>query len=417
LFGLLPAWRGSRIDPQSGLRSGGRSATEGRQSGRLRSTLVGFEVALSTICLVGAGLLLNSFVRLIHVDRGFAVDRITTVTLNMPVSRYPDAAHRTEFLRKLVDQVKSLPGVSYAAVTNLIPLAGEGNNNIIRAEGNIAPELESPIANRRLISEDYFQTMGIALTRGRFFEEADRPRKVAILSEATARRLWPDQDPIGKRMRMGAAEQPLLEVIGVVADVRSDGLNKAPSLTAYMFNNQRDMALLVRTAMDPASIGGAVRGIIRSLDAEMPVPEFRTMQQIVSKSVGERRFQLTLVLLFSAIALVLASLGIYGVVAYSVAQRKNEMGIRIALGASPANLQGLILRQGLTPVAIGLGVGVAGALVIGRILSGLLFGISFADPLTIGVVAAVLVVVAAAACYFPARRATQTDPLMALRCE
>ena len=420
LFGLLPAWKSARSDPQNGLRSSGRSATEGRQSGRLRSALVAMEVALSTVCLVAAGLLLHSFVRLMHVDRGFAVEHITTVTLNLPVARYPDTAHRSDFLRKLLDQVKALPGVTNASVSNMIPLTGEGNNNIINAEGSTARELERPIADRRQISEDYFRTLGIALERGRFFEAADRQRNVAILSAATAQRLWPDQNPLGKRMRMGTDKSPLLEVVGVVADVRSNGLQKAPTLTVYQpywQQDRRDMALEVRTAMDPGSISGAVRAIIRSLDGDLPVPEFQSMQQIVSTSVAERHFQLMLVLLFAGIALVLACLGIYGVVSYSVAQRKNEMGIRIALGATTSNLRGLIVRQGLTPVAIGLAAGIAGALAVGRILSGLLFGVSFADPLTLGVVASLLLMVAASACYVPARSATRTDPLAALRCE
>jgi putative ABC transport system permease protein len=417
LFGLLPALKSSRIDPQNGLRSGGRSSTEGRQSGRLRSTLVGLEVALSTVCLVAAGLLLNSFVRLMHVDRGFAVEHITTVTLNLPVARYPDAPHRADFLRKLVDQVKALPGVTYASVSNMIPLAGEGNNNFVSAEGSPKPLFERPIADRRMVSEDYFRTLAIPLIQGRFFEEADRQRKVAILSAATAQLLWPDQNPLGKRIRMGGDEQPLLEVIGVVGDVRSTGLQKAANMTVYQLSSQRDMSLAIRTAMDPASISGVVRGIIQSLDSEMPVPEFQTMEQIVSASVAERRFQLTLVLLFAGIALVLACLGIYGVVSYSLAQRRNEMGIRIALGATSSSLRGLILRQGLAPVVIGLAAGFVGALAMGRILSGLLFGVSFADPLTMGVVASVLLAVGAAASYFPARGATRTDPLTALRCE
>ena len=216
---------------------------------------------------------------------------------------------------------------------------------------------------------------------------------------------------------MGGDEQPLLEVIGVVGDVRSTGLQKAANMTVYQLSSQRDMSLAIRTAMDPASISGVVRGIIQSLDSEMPVPEFQTMEQIVSASVAERRFQLLPGYVRAPVPLVLACLGIYGVVSYSLAQRRNEMGIRIALGATSSSLRGLILRQGLAPVVIGLAAGFVGALAMGRILSGLLFGVSFADPLTMGVVASVLLAVGAAASYFPARGATRTDPLTALRCE
>lgn len=424
LFGLLPALRSARSDPQNGLRSGGRSLTEGRQSGRLRSVLVGVEVALSTVCLAAAGLLLNSFVRLMHVDRGFSVDSITTVTLNMPLARYPDTAKRADFLRKLLDQVKTIPGVSYAGVSNSIPLTGQGNNNIISAEGSTVPELERPIADRRMVSEDYFRMFNVALERGRFFEPEDRQTRVAILSSATARRLWPGENPIGRRLRIGDDTAPLMQVVGVVADIRANGLQLPPTLTVYQpywQQAQRDMALAVRTSSDPAGISNAVRAMVRAmvrgLDAELPVPQFRTMQQIVSASVAERRFQLSLVLLFSGTALLLACLGIYGVVSYSVAQRRNEMGIRIALGATGANLSAMVLRQGLSPVTIGLAAGLAAALAVGRILSGLLFGVSFADPLTLALVAVVLMLVAAAACYFPARGATRTDPLIALRYE
>ena len=420
LFGWVPAWRSSRGDPQEGLRASGRSATEGRRSGRLRRMLVGVEVALSTVCLVAAGLLLNSFVRLMHVDRGFSGDRVTTVMLNMPKSRYPDMAHRAEFFRKLIEQMQASPGVANATISNMIPLAGQGNADLVRAEGNTAPQIELPIVDRRMISEDYFRTLGIALERGRFFEPGDRKRQVAILSAATAQRLWPGENPLGKRLHLNGGESPRMEVIGVVADVRANGLQTPPTLTVYQpywQQDERNMTLAVLSAMDPASISGAVRGIVRGLDAELPVQEFHTMQQIVSASVAERRFQLTLVLLFAAIALVLACLGTYGVVSYSVEQRRNEIGIRMALGATAGNLSALILRQGLAPVAIGLAAGIAGALGIGRVLSGLLYGVSYHDPLTMVAVAAVLLMIATAACYFPARGATRTDPLAALRCE
>ncbi|HLY07047.1 MAG TPA: ABC transporter permease [Rhizomicrobium sp.] len=418
LFGLLPALRNARSDPQSGLRGSGRSVTEGRHSGRVRSALVAVEVGLSTVCLVAAGLLLNSFLRLMHVDRGYDVERITTATLNLPVSRYPGMPERAEFLRKLLEQVRALPGVTSAAVSNVLPLTGEGSDNIINAEGSTVPELERPVADFRLISEDYFATMGVPLLRGRAFEPADRQKRVGILSAATAERLWPGQNPLGKKFRDGAS--PLTEVVGVARDVRANGLQKAPTLTMYMpywQKDRRDMTLAIRTAIDPAAISGAVRGEVRKLDAELPVPEFRTMQQIVAASVAQRRFQLTLVMLFAGIGLALASLGIYGVVSYSVEQRRGEMGIRMALGATGSGLRALVLRQGLAPVLVGLAGGVAGAIVMSRILQGLLFGVHVADPLTLGVVATVLLAVAAAACYVPASRVARADPLTALRYE
>jgi len=261
--------------------------------------------------------------------------------------------------------------------------------------------------------------MGIPLVQGRAFQLNDQ-RQVAIISAATATRVWPGENALGKLFHFGEPNGPAIEVIGVAADVRANGLQKSPSLTIYLPYWQRadrNMSLAVHTAMDPGSISGAVRGEIRKLDSELPLPRVKTMREIVSASVAQRRFQLNLVMLFAAIGLVLASLGIYGVVSYAVQQRRGEMGIRMALGATASNLRFQVLRQGLGPVLVGLGAGIAATLAIGRLLSGLLFGVSFADPLTIASVAAILFLVAAAACYVPALRITRADPLAALRYE
>ena len=420
LFGLLPALRESRSDPHDSLKAGGRSATESRQGSRVRSVLVTAEVALSTMCLVGAGLLLASFVKLMRVDRGFEVERITSVDLSFPAARYPDLAHRADFLKKLVENINAIPGVTSAAVSNILPLAAQGSNNILTVDGTTQPDFLRPIADFRLISEDYFRTMSIPLLAGRAFEPADRNRKVAVLSTETAQRVWPGENPLGKKFHLGDFEAPLLEVIGVAGGVRGSSLQQAPPLTVYIpywQRNQGQFSLAVRTAMDAVQISSAVRAEIRKLDPEMPVPAFRTMRQIVSASVAQREFQLTLVLLFAGVGLLLACLGIYGVVAYSVEQRRGEMAIRMALGATGAGLRTMVLRQGLAPVVAGLAIGVAGAIAMGRLLQGMLFGVSIADPLTIASVAGVLLIVAGAACYVPAMRATRADPLGALRYE
>jgi predicted permease len=420
VFGLIPAWRGSRVDPQSGLRAGGRSATESRQSGRLRALLVAIETGLCTVCLVAAGLLLNSFVRLLHVDKGFDADHVITVNLNLPAARYPDLAHRSVFFRGAIDATRVLPGVSAVGVSNLLPLAGEGSNNMINLDGDTTPVMQRPIVDFRLINEDFFRAMGVPIIQGRAVEASDRGRYVSVISAAAAERVWPGQNPIGKHYHLGDPSAPALEVIGVVGDVHAGSLQKQPNPTVYIPYWQRDrsvMSLIVRTSTDPASVASAVRAEIRRLDPEIPVPQFQSMGEIVSASVAQRRFQLTLVLLFAAIALALASLGIYGVVSYSVAQRRGEMGIRMALGATGGDLRSLVLRQGLSPVLAGLVAGLVASIAVGRILSGLLFGVSVADPLTMIVVAAVLLAVAAAACYVPALRATRSDPLTALRYE
>jgi predicted permease len=417
ICGWLPAWRASRADPQPSLRSGGRSSTENRNSRRVRSLLVAVETGLCTICLAAAGLLLNSFVRLLHVDKGFDTGHVVTVDLNLPASRYPDLDHRSEFLRRAIEAARTLPGVAAASVSNLLPLAGEGSNNIVNLDGDTTPVQQRPIADFRLIGEEFFRAIGIPLLEGRTFEAADRPRRVAVISAALARRLWLNQDPLGKRFHLGDPNGPSIEVVGVAGDVRGVSLQKQPNPTVYLPYWQRNntgLSLVVRTEMDPSGIAQALRTRLRGLDPELPVGQFRALDEIVSASLAQRRFQLNLVLLFAAIGLALASLGIYGVVSYSVAQRLGEMGIRMALGATGSDLRSLVLRQGLEPVFAGIAFGLAGSVGAGRLLSGLLFGVNATDPPTLAFVTAVLLSIAAAACYLPALRATRSDALPAL---
>jgi predicted permease len=421
LCGLLPAWRFGQADPQEVMKSGGRGTTAGRASGHLRSLLVGVETGLSAMCLIAGGLLLHSFVKLVNVDRGFDVDRIITVDLSLPDNRYPKLEAKAAFERTLIERVRALPGVISAGVSNHLPLAGEGGNNLIGLEGKNVPFVERPLADIRNVNPDYFHTMGIPLRSGRIFDEADRTRQVGLVSALTAERLWPGENPIGKRFRIGGDERPFTEVAGVVGDVLGVSLSRSPSLTIYVPYWDRAMfggpSLAVKTAMDPRGLASAIRAEIRKIDPELPVPAFRTMEQIVSESVAQRRFQMNLVLLFALAATLLASLGIYGVVSYAVAQRTNEMGIRIALGARPASIARMVLGQGLLPVAVGLVCGAAGSLALGRVLGSLLFGVTAADPVTMASVVALLSAVAAAATYVPAHRATHVDPMTALRYE
>jgi putative ABC transport system permease protein len=281
--------------------------------------------------------------------------------------------------------------------------------------------MERPLADIRQVNPDYFRTMGIPLRSGRIFDETDRSRRLALVSAKTAESLWPGQNVIGKRFRVGGGDDsPLIEVAGIVGDVRSVSLNKGPSLTVYLPYWQRfysQASLAVKTVRDPVGASSGIRMAIRQMDPDMPVPGFRTMQSIVTESVAERRFQMRLVLLFAVIATLLAILGIYGVVSYSVAQRTNEMGIRIALGAQPGGITRMLLRQGLLPVATGVAVGVVASIALGRVLRSLLFGVGAADPITICAVVSLLAGVAAAATWLPAHRATRVDPVTALRYE
>jgi putative ABC transport system permease protein len=420
ICGLIPAWLFGKADPQDAMRTGSRGSTAGRRTGLVRSALAGVEVALSALCLIAAGLLVHSFINLIRVDKGFEVQSIVTVALSLPDTRYPDLAKKAAFVRTIVERVESLPGVVSAGVSNMLPLAGEGGNNVIGLEGTSLPIMERPLADIRQVNRDYFRTMGIPLRSGRVFGDADRDRKVAMVSSLTAERFWPGQSPLGKRFRMGGDDTPLLEVTGVVGDVRGVSLNRAPSMTIYVPYWQRfwnQAALAVRTSMDPVSVSGSIRRAIRQADPQLPVPAFKTMDEIVSGAAEQRRFQMSLVLLFAVAALLLASLGIYGVISYSVAQRLNEMGIRMALGARRGHILGMVLRQGAMPSLIGLAAGVVASMAVNRALRSFLFGVSVVDPVTIGAVVLVLGVVSLAATYLPALRATRVDPAMALRWE
>jgi putative ABC transport system permease protein len=288
-------------------------------------------------------------------------------------------------------------------------------------EGTTVPFMERPLADIRGVNSEYFATMGIALRQGRIFEEADRNHSLAAVSALTAAKLWPGENAIGKRFKIGDPDGKFIEVAGIVGDVKSTALDREPVMTVYVpYWQERTwggLSLAVKTAAEPAAISSSIRAAIRRIDAELPVPRFQTMQEIVDASVAQRRFQMNLILLFAIAALVLASLGIYGVVSYSVALRTNEMGIRMALGARTPDVLRMVLVQAMTPVAIGLFCGLAASLAAGRLLAGLLYGVQTADAVTIAGVIGTLAAVAAVASFVPARRATRIDPMAALRYE
>jgi putative ABC transport system permease protein len=300
-----------------------------------------------------------------------------------------------------------------------LPLEGEDWVDAMQREGEHKPMAELPMTNMRFCSPDYFRTMGTALVAGEPFRESDRNRHVAIVSELAARRVWPGENPIGKRFGRGDPDEPPFEVIGVVRDVRP-GAGKEPVVTAYFpywYRNRLSMTVVARTSGDPRSLAPAIRSAVWSMDPDTVVGEIQTMQNVVSTSVGQRRFQVMLIAGFAASALLLACIGIYGVVSWSVARRRNEIGVRMALGATSGNVRRMLVVQGLRPVIVGIILGIAAALASGRLLNSLLFGVSARDPWTICGVAVTLAGVAALACYLPARRTTLNDPLEALRYE
>jgi putative ABC transport system permease protein len=423
LFGALPAWRVAHAEPQQALKAGAVTITEGRPARRLRESLIGFEVGVGTLLLIVAGLLTTSMVRLLGVDKGFTTDHVLTANISLPPWSYTKFAQKQEFYENVMARVRALPGVKSAGWISRLPLQGEEKVDNIYVPGQLTPRSQAPVANYRYVSPGYFESMGIFLRRGRLIEPADRDRNVALISESVARKLWAGGNPLGKQFYPGSGAKTLTEVIGVVADIRTVALDEPPLMMVYLpAGSARPWSgsyasLVVRAAVAPSALASAVRGAIQSVDSGVPIKHLRPMSEIVSESVGVRRFQMVLASLFAIFALLLASLGIYGVVSYSVARRRQELGIRMALGARDSDLRNLVLRQGMSPVVVGWAAGVLAALVAGGVIRGLLFGVTAQDPLTIVSVTLVVLATAALACYIPARRATKVNPMVALRYE
>jgi predicted permease len=418
LFGILPALRSASSGATYETLKSNSYANVGGPSGlRLRNILVALEVGLCAALLVTAGLFLSSFVRLRTIPKGFDVERVLAVDVALPGTKYVKDADAARFFEKVLDRARALPGVESAAVSSYLPLEGESWIDVIKTEHDARTGPQLPSANLRFISPGYFRTLHIPLRAGRDFESADRSRLTAIVSQSLARKLWPNADPVGRKLvDIGRAH----EVVGVVGDARSTSLDQNPVDMLYIPLWQRPQyssSILVRTAMDPKSIAAALRAVVWGVDGDVPVPEERTLEQIMSESVARRRFQMTLVLLFAVAALALAAFGTYGVVSYAVSRRRTEIGIRMALGAGQGSVLRLVLRQGMTPVFVGLAAGALAAVAIGRYVSSLLFEVSPHDPVAFAIAGTVLVAVSALACWIPARRAAGVSPLDAMRYE
>jgi predicted permease len=418
VFSALPAWRFTCSDPQEALRAGSHTVTEGRGGLRLRQGLISLEVGLSAALLIVAGLLGASLTRLLEVDKGFDAGHVLTVDIGLVGKRYAEPANRAKFFDRLLAKVSAIQGAQASGVVTELPTRGQTWNDPIYLEGAGNRADERHTVDNRYASPGYFRAMNIAIRSGRTFEESDRGRGVAVLSGKAAKLLWPGEaNPVGRRF-MGEDDK-IKTLVGIVAEVRAV-LQSDPPPTAYYPYWQRPpdaAALVVRTTTDPDTATHALRSAIRSEDAQLPIPAILPMQEVVDVSVAARKFQSILVMFFAASALLVASLGIYGVVSYSVARRRNEIGIRMALGAQRSQLLGLVVRQGMTPVVLGMAAGVAVALFLGRAIRGLLFGVQPTDPLTIAGVAVILLAVGVLACLIPAGRATRTDAIAALRFE
>ncbi|MDT5272060.1 MAG: hypothetical protein QOH49_4246 [Acidobacteriota bacterium] len=429
VFGLAPAAQASKFNLNETLKEGGRDAAAARGSNRIRGLLIVSEVAVSLVLLVGAGLLINSFMRLRSVDPGFSTDNLLTMSVVLPQQKYPDLARRTAFYTDMIRRVEALPGVRSAGVTNWIPLVKQGDSIGVTFEGQPVPapgQGKLPIIATRIVSPHYFGSMGIQLLQGRVFEEGrdriDSPC-VVVVGETVARRYWPDESPLGKRLSPGRPTTPedWCQVVGVVRDVRQLDLAAEPKPQMYLTYAQADFFaprhLVVSTEGDPLALAGTVRKTVWEVDRDQPVSNVNTMEGVLSESIARQRFSTLLLGVFAGVALVLAAVGIYGVMSYSMAQRTREIGIRMALGAQKRDVLMLAVGQGLRLVALGIGVGLVGAFALTRVMSSLLFGVSATDPATLITISLILVVVALLASYIPARRAAKLDPLIALRYE
>jgi predicted permease len=424
LFGLVPALQASRTDPSAALRTGERGSTGDRRRARTRSALVVAEVALTMILLVSAGLLANSFLRLQRVDPGFQTEGVLVVDLPLPQSRYTDGKRQAAFYERVLGGVRQQAGVRSAAILFPSPLDGNSAQGAFAIEGRptATARTDRPRASIAAVSDDYFRTLGIPVIRGRDFTEHDHdPAPAAVIVNATlARRYWPGEDAIGKRLRFGEGDDDWLTVVGIVGDTRNIGLDNEPAPLLYISYQQFTlpfMGIAIRSDAPASAIASIVRDQLRLADPDLPVDRIQPLHEILDEAVAQPRFRTWVISAFAVMGAVLAAVGVYGLISYSVSQRTREIGIRIALGASAAHVMRSVVREGLLLGAIGVAIGTAGAMAATRVLSSFLFGVEATDPVTFAAVAILLLAIAALASYVPSRRALRVDPLTALRAE
>ncbi|HZS05564.1 MAG TPA: ABC transporter permease [Blastocatellia bacterium] len=424
LFGLAPAWQASRPDLNETLKEGGGRSSAGAGRHRLRSLLVVSEVALSLVLLVGAGLLVKSFMLILKANPGFNPDNVLTMGLTLPAAKYKEDAQRRDFYQELVRRVGALPEVEAAGAVSHLPLGGSNSSSSFIIEGVPEPPPGQEFGGRyRVCTPDYFRTMGIAVIKGRSFTGADRADSppVIIVNETLAKKFWPNGDAVGKRMRFTGPpdRNPWMEVVGVVADVRHE-MDLAVTTDYYLPHAQdvwATMFLVVRTGTEPMALASAIRHEVQAIDRDQPVWEVNTMAQVRDRSIMHYRFSGVILGIFGVFALVLAATGIYGVMSYSVSQRTHEIGVRRALGAQSHDVMKLVVGHGLRLTLVGVATGLAGASLLTRAMATMLFGVSPTDWLTFTSIALLLTIVAMLACFIPARRAMKVDPMVALRYE
>jgi putative ABC transport system permease protein len=423
LFGLAPALQASRKRNFDALKSG--RSTEGKRPKRLRNVLVICETAFSLLLVAGAGLLVRSFAQILKIDPGFRPDGVLTMRISLPDATYSKPEQIRAFYASLIERVQHLPGVQYAGAVTGLPLSGQGGSGTTTIDTqSVPPENRTPEADLRTATPDYFKAMSISLVRGRYFETGDTEGTpgVAIVDESLAQTYWPNQDPIGKRVHFGGSgsKSPWLSVVGVVRHVRNRTLETRSRVELYVPENQvpfNGMTLAIRTSGKPLSLVPTIQREVSAIDPDLPIYRVLTMNEVMGDSLQRRRLALTLLAGFAGLALLLAAIGIYGVTSYGVAQRKTEIGLRMALGANRSQVLGMIVRGGMTTIAIGLVFGVVLSLALTRLMSGLLFTVHASDPLAMAGAALALIVAALVAIFIPARRATKVNPMSALRYE
>ena len=425
VFGLVPAIHSSKTELTESLKEGGRSGAEGARRNRIRGVLVVGELAIAVVLLVGAGLLIQSLWRLRQVSPGFEPQNLLTFVVGIPDVKYP-TDKQAQFYRELITRVESLPGVRSASSVIPLPLSGDAFSISFETEGRPVAKGDRPSADFFAVQGDYFKTLGVPMLKGRDFTERDNKQgpPVVIVNQAFAKKFFPNEDPVGKRIKPGIStdtdDPTMREIIGLVSDIRNRNLTSDLRPGYYLPAAQmpfNQMTLVVRTTNDPHSVITAVQNEVHAMDSELPIFNVKTMEEYISATVAGPRFNATLLVIFAGVALILTIVGLYGVMSYSVAQRTNEIGIRMALGAQAGDVLRLIVSQGFKLVLIGLGIGLVGAFALMRVIASLLFGVTTKDPLTFAAVAVLLALVALLACYIPARRATRLDPLHALRYE
>ncbi|MEY2508474.1 MAG: hypothetical protein QOH01_2803 [Verrucomicrobiota bacterium] len=422
VFGIAPALLAARSDVNEALKQGTRGSTEGGVRGRLRSALVVIEVTFALVLLGGAGLLARSFIQLANVDPGFIPENATLLQLSLPQKKYSKPEQQTAFADALLERLKNLPGVQAVGVTHSMPLVGDYVLSFnIEGRPHIDPA-DLPSTNYYTVTPDYFRAMGIRLVRGRVFTPQDdaKAARVAIINETMARQFFPNEDPIGKRINITNGPDAWREIIGIVGDIKQYGVDKATSAQAYEPFAQvpfSSLNVVIRTKGSPAALLGSLRPAVYAIDKDQPVGIIRPLEEIMAESIARQRFAMLLLTVFSGVALVIAAVGIYGVMAYNVVQRTGEFGIRMALGAQQGDVLRLVFVQGGKLIGLGLLIGLLATLAASRAMGSMLFNTSAYDPLTLGTITVVLAAVALVACFFPASRATKVNPIDALRAE